>query len=201
MTTKERIFEAAVMLFAEKGFHGTSIRDIAGKVGIKESSIYNHYPGKDAVLKAVLDYQMQGFRNAAGALENSRGEFIDITDPVEFWLTGARVFFEHQMPLAEPVSRIIINEMFLNRDCRKFVLDSLFSARTNLTENIFRAMHDMGMVRKFDFRKMAVQYVSMLHGLEIENSLRMLEGQSREESIRIVIEQISLFIEGLKEYI
>ena len=43
MTTKERIRYEALNLFSEKGFDTVSVRDIASAVGIKESSLYNHY--------------------------------------------------------------------------------------------------------------------------------------------------------------
>ena len=49
MTTKEKIFETAVNMFAKRGYKGTSIRDIASAVRIKDSSIYNHFKGKEAI--------------------------------------------------------------------------------------------------------------------------------------------------------
>ncbi|WP_424359154.1 TetR/AcrR family transcriptional regulator [Methanocella sp. MCL-LM] len=55
-STKEKIFDAAVDLFAERGYEGVSIRDIAGAVGIKESSVYKHYASKDAILDSVFEY-------------------------------------------------------------------------------------------------------------------------------------------------
>ena len=46
MTTKERIIEEALTLFAEKGYQGTSVKNIADAVGIKDSSLYKHYKSK-----------------------------------------------------------------------------------------------------------------------------------------------------------
>ena len=43
MTTKERIIDQALDLFSRKGYDGVSVRDISGAVGIKESSLYNHF--------------------------------------------------------------------------------------------------------------------------------------------------------------
>ena len=42
--TKERIVEEAFALFASRGFHAVSVRDIAAAVGIKDASLYNHFP-------------------------------------------------------------------------------------------------------------------------------------------------------------
>jgi len=48
------ILEAARMLFAEKGFDGTSISDIAGSVGVADGAIYKHFASKRALLFEVI---------------------------------------------------------------------------------------------------------------------------------------------------
>lgn len=52
--TLERILDAAENRFADEGFRGTSLRDIARDVGIRAPSLYNHFAGKDALYAAVL---------------------------------------------------------------------------------------------------------------------------------------------------
>ncbi len=47
METIDRIKHEAYILFAENGYTGTSMRDIANKVGIKAASIYSHYKSKE----------------------------------------------------------------------------------------------------------------------------------------------------------
>ncbi|MCD6397003.1 MAG: TetR/AcrR family transcriptional regulator [Spirochaetaceae bacterium] len=197
--TKERIFEAAVDLFSKQGYHGTSIRDLAKTVGIKESSLYNHYSGKRSILDAILDYQMSGFKTAIAYLDKMEESSASITDPVELWLAGMMEFVRILPPLTEPISRILINEMFLDEQCRRFVLNSMFTAQKNLTEQLLSDMHVRGMIKDCDIRKTAVQYVYMLQGLEIENKLLTMEGHNPEEIQQNLIEQITLFIDGLKK--
>jgi AcrR family transcriptional regulator len=57
--TAERILDAAEALFAEHGFAGTAIRDIAARVGLNPASLYNHFPGKQELYEAVLDRGLQ----------------------------------------------------------------------------------------------------------------------------------------------
>jgi AcrR family transcriptional regulator len=52
--TPGRILLSALRLFAEYGFHGTSIRDIAADVGINSATLYAHYPSKAHVLAALV---------------------------------------------------------------------------------------------------------------------------------------------------
>jgi AcrR family transcriptional regulator len=53
-TTAERILDAAEAAFAERGFAGTSLRDVASEVGIRIPSLYNHFSSKADLYQAVL---------------------------------------------------------------------------------------------------------------------------------------------------
>jgi AcrR family transcriptional regulator len=53
--TLEKIFQAAKKVFAEKGFSGARIDDIADKAGLNKAMIYYHYKSKEDLYKAVLD--------------------------------------------------------------------------------------------------------------------------------------------------
>lgn len=52
--TRRAILDAALELFAEKGYFGTSLRDVARAVGVRESALYNYFAGKDALFEALL---------------------------------------------------------------------------------------------------------------------------------------------------
>ncbi len=52
--TADRLVDIAESLFAEKGFYGTSIRDLADGIGIAKSSLLHHYPTKQKLYGAVL---------------------------------------------------------------------------------------------------------------------------------------------------
>ena len=54
MTTKERITEEALTLFSEKGYKGTSVKDIADAVGIKDASLYKHFKSKEEIFNAIV---------------------------------------------------------------------------------------------------------------------------------------------------
>lgn len=53
--TAERILEAAETLFAERGYAGTTLRDVAAEVGLRNPSLYNHFPSKESLYAAVLE--------------------------------------------------------------------------------------------------------------------------------------------------
>ena len=53
--TREALLDAALAQFSRKGFGGTSIRDLAEAVGIRESSVYKHFSSKQAILDALIE--------------------------------------------------------------------------------------------------------------------------------------------------
>lgn len=53
--TKAALLKEAQNRFGSQGFAATSIRGLAASVGIKESSVYNHFPSKEALFDAVLE--------------------------------------------------------------------------------------------------------------------------------------------------
>lgn len=77
--TAERILDAAELLFSERGFDGTGLREVAREAGIRAPSLYNHFPNKEALYAAVLE---RAFRPLLGLLEafQSGGEEA-YTDP------------------------------------------------------------------------------------------------------------------------
>ena len=64
-TTKQKIVDAALELFAEAGFHTTSISQIASKAGISKGLMYNYFESKEELLKEIvfegIEYITQSF--------------------------------------------------------------------------------------------------------------------------------------------
>jgi len=54
VTKKDEARQAAAKLFCEQGYHATSVRDIAERIGIQGGSLYSHFASKDELLWAVV---------------------------------------------------------------------------------------------------------------------------------------------------
>ncbi|WP_214412820.1 SACE_7040 family transcriptional regulator [Sphaerisporangium fuscum] len=51
---RREILDAAAVLFAARGFHGVSIEEIGGAVGISGPALYRHFSGKESLLAEML---------------------------------------------------------------------------------------------------------------------------------------------------
>lgn len=60
--TKEKLIEAALSIYAEHGYKGTTMKKIADAVGIKAASIYFFYPNKEALLRGVFQKILENHR-------------------------------------------------------------------------------------------------------------------------------------------
>ena len=54
MSTREKIIEVSLELFAKRGFSGVSVRDIAKEVGVRESALYKHFKNKQDILDQII---------------------------------------------------------------------------------------------------------------------------------------------------
>jgi AcrR family transcriptional regulator len=61
-STATRILDVAEELFAERGYAAVSVREIAGRVGLNQASLYNHFPSKQALYEAVLERGLRPIR-------------------------------------------------------------------------------------------------------------------------------------------
>ncbi len=50
---REVIIAAARRVFADKGFHGTTTRDLANAAGVSEALLYKHFPNKEALFETM----------------------------------------------------------------------------------------------------------------------------------------------------
>ncbi len=74
MKTIDRIKHEAYILFAEKGYADTSMRDIANKVGIKAASIYSHYKSKEDLFIEIFENCIKEYDVDV----NLKDDFVDV---------------------------------------------------------------------------------------------------------------------------
>ena len=93
--TRAEILDVALELFADKGFYGVSIRDVARGTGVGVSALYHHFPNKEALFEAViLDNGADGKPQVGpGALPSFDGTSAELPAFLERVLVAAMTRF------------------------------------------------------------------------------------------------------------
>ena len=85
--TKEDVLIAALNLFAEKGFDGVSVRDIAEEVGIRQSSLYKHYESKQDIFDNILIRMEEQYQRMTLEVRAPQGAMQDVAKAYEIITT------------------------------------------------------------------------------------------------------------------
>jgi len=111
-STKNKIMDACIELFAEKTYDTVSLREIARKVGIKESTVYSHYSSKQEILEKIIELQINGNNKQVAQLDKLQLELKEnIINYKEILLKFMNV---SKSPQFIKITRIIFKESFSN---------------------------------------------------------------------------------------
>ena len=155
MSTKEKILDAALTLFAEYGYDGTSVEQIANVVGIKAPSLYKHYKGKEDILNALIDSaearyeEMCGSENNIGNVPQSVDEFIKVT--------MGRIAFTMRDPIIRRTRMFLVQEQFRNERISEVTTRHQLDGIQRMFAKIIKGMMDEGLVKNDDSELLAVE--------------------------------------------
>ena len=137
--TKDKIFDTALDLFSHKGYESVSVRTIASEVGIKESSIYNHYSSKKDILMSILNYFEEYFKGNPLDDENIRKLLEE--NPEEFYHQGSEMFkqqiFEEKIL---KIMKLIFVQMYQIDEVKEFFLREILGGSTDFWSDVFEIL-------------------------------------------------------------
>ena len=155
MSTKEKILDAALTLFAENGYDGTSVEQIANIVGIKAPSIYKHYKGKEDILNALIDSaetryeEMFGSEKNIGRVPQSREEFIKVT--------MERISFTMRDPIIRKTRMLLVQEQFRNERISEVTTRHQLDGIQGMFAKIIKGMMDEDIIKNDDSALLAAE--------------------------------------------
>jgi AcrR family transcriptional regulator len=132
---RKQILDAATQVFAEKGFHRATIKDIARVAGIADGTIYTYFASKDEVLLAVLD--------RLNETTERKQQFVlgDEQDLKAFF----RAYLQQRMALLWPnaeVFRAVLPELLVNGELRKQYYEQVLAPTIAVGEQFFQAQSE-----------------------------------------------------------
>lgn len=196
--TKQDILNTCIDLFSEVGFSSVSIRDITKKVGINESSFYNHYKNKDEILDRIIEKFIQDFGKS----------FSDDTAALERQMVGVEpeAFFQYHLiklrdsmtPEMQKIWRIIYMEMFKNIRTRDFFINIALKKSAEYYERIFEVMMDKNLIKRVDPKILSNEYNYALMGFQIENLLLEADNADIADNAKKMFAHIRFLCEAIK---
>ena len=155
MSTKQRILDEALTLFAENGYDGTGVDLIAERVGIKGPSLYKHYKGKEEILNALIDAAEEryeeyfGSEKHIGKVPQSQEEFIKVT--------MERISFTMRDSVIRKTRMLLVQEQFRNERISEVTTRHQLDGIQRMFAKIIKGMMDEGIVIDDDPELLAVE--------------------------------------------
>ena len=153
MNTKEKIFDVSLDLFSKKGYDSVSLREIAEEVGIKKSSIYSHYPSKEAILMDIFEYLTNLFEYDEllnnKELDLSGDNEILIENPELFYHMGSeaiKAMFSQERNLK--IWKLIFIQMHHNETIRLFFQNEILVKPLIFWNGFFTILKENGIIRQ-----------------------------------------------------
>ncbi|MGO4110547.1 TetR/AcrR family transcriptional regulator [Paenibacillus sp. YAF4_2] len=160
--TREKILEAAKSLFAEKGYHGTPVREITRKIGMGDGILYHYFPdGKREIMSVLLRESFEHRRKEIQQI-NRVIEDLDLKDAMMTIKRRIYELFTADMDL----TRILFRENDLLGFEEAEQLTTLLREQSAIFEEFLKDRHERGEIRDLDFRIASRQFLSTsLHAI------------------------------------
>lgn len=157
-STKERILEAALNLFSQNGYYGTSMSDIAGEVGITKAALYKHFSAKEDILEALMKKGEEQYQMRFGSLAYPP----KIPESVEALkeLSLCQITYTMHAPDIVKYRKLFTIEQFHSEKIAEFATMHFVTGLENLYTIFFEKMMEKGILKKEDPQFLAFEYLT-----------------------------------------
>ena len=184
ISKKSVILQESAILFRERGFGKSSMRDIAEQVGMEAASLYNHIESKDAILFAICQEVAQAYLNELTAIEKMP---ISCIEKIKLIISS-----QIKMVRTNPAGVAVVNQdwKYLSEEKRK----SFFIQRRNYEARVEKIIQEG--INNQEFRKLNAKVAMMT----LLSSLRWIEYAAKvtyvEEFAQIELEITDMLLGG-----
>lgn len=189
-TTRKRILNEALVMFAENGYRGTNLRELASALGLSKSALYKHYESKEDIWNALIEMMEDYYAERFGSVENlprvpESGEEL-------LALTMKMIHFTVHDPKVILTRKLLLMEQFRDERVAKLTTKYCTTGTERMFTKIFELMMTDGLLKGDNPRMLAFLYtapVSSLIHLCTREPDRQEEVMERcEEFVRYFIE-------------
>lgn len=162
-TTKEKILDFALVSFAENGYRGTNLRDLAAGMGLSKSALYKHYVSKEDIWNALCDKMEEYYEERFGS-ENNLPPIPESTDELKE-LTLRMLDFTINDEKIILTRKVLLTEQFRNERARALATKHFNIGLEALFIKIFESMMEKGVLKIGDASMLAFSYTAPISAL------------------------------------
>lgn len=172
MTTKEKILDAALTLFSEKGYANVFVGQIAEAVGIKAPSLYKHFKSKQDIFDAILEEVRLGYDKQAAAL-NIDGSNAEV-DAMLFAAASEEGFVQMGLSLfgfflhddhTRKLRKLLTLEQFSNPELGQLLTKQYVDGSLQYQSAMLAMLCEKGVLKGDDPYTMALQFHAPIYTL------------------------------------
>lgn len=156
-TTKEEILNAALTVFAQKGYEGALLRDISASLGITKPALYKHFESKEALWNAMIDSAQRYYSEHIGLISD-----IPIPDDWEEFreLSLRQINFTLHDKTVRHVRRLLMKEQFRDERIGTLATRHFVTDIEERFTKVFAGMMEKGLVKSSDPVLLAFEYTA-----------------------------------------
>lgn len=157
---RERVLTVAEQLFRERGYQAVTLRDIAGVIGIRHTSLYHHFPqGKEVLFVEVITRRMQVYgAGLKSALQEAGPDWQERLRAAANWLLGQPAMHLGRMMQADiPV---------LSTEAAETLRQEMLAALLNPLETVFREALADNPLKRQQSAILAGMFLSLIEGID-----------------------------------
>lgn len=158
--TKKRAYLAAIDLFSKKGYNGTSLKEIAETVGLRQASLYNYFKAKDNILTAIYtdfkDCYIRHRPTPEGILAIAESQSLEAALANIFYRFDAGEETDRMMK----ITKIVFSLQYEDKRAAELVSGIMVDSALSVRQRIFEALQAAGRIKKSDTRWLAYVFFS-----------------------------------------
>lgn len=186
---RAQILDAAAQVFAERGFHRTTVRDVAKAAGIADGTMYYHFENKTALLLGILDRLNEAERQAIDLAQAQATDLRTFTH--HYFQNHLRVFADQNQQL----QRVVLSEVLVNAELRERYIQQIVAPTFVAVLEQLAPLAEQSRLRTENLVLTLQLMSSMLLGVLMA---RMFDEQSSQEIWEQLPDVLTdLFFEGL----
>lgn len=197
MTTKQKIIDEALTLFAEKGYSAVYVGEIAKAVGIKAPSLYKHYKSKQDIFNAILDEMKRNYDKQTAILKingndtkNDADIFSSVSEDTLIQMgIGLFQYFLHD-DYASKFRKMLTIEQFHNTELSLLYSKQYVDEPLSYQSELLALLSAKGFLKQADSSIMALHFYAPIYMLL---TLCDRQPEREKEALKLIEQHIRQF--------